>query len=83
MLGRFQSNPGMEHWKAAKKFLRYLQETKDHMLTNKRSGHLKVIGYSNSDFVGCVDTRKSTLVYVFLISALLLFKLLFLFFTFS
>jgi len=24
MLGRYQSNPGMKHWKAAKKVLRYL-----------------------------------------------------------
>ena len=23
MLGRYQSNPGLEHWKAAKKVLRY------------------------------------------------------------
>ena len=33
MLGRYQSNQGMEHWKAAKKVLRYLQGTKYHMLT--------------------------------------------------
>ena len=26
MLGRYQSNPGMDHWKAAKKVMRYLQE---------------------------------------------------------
>nr|KYP61438.1 hypothetical protein KK1_015927 [Cajanus cajan] len=50
MLGRYQSNLGMEHWKAAKKFLRYLQGTKCHMLTYNRSNHLEVIGYSNSDF---------------------------------
>jgi len=24
MLGRYQSNPGLDHWKAAKKVLRYL-----------------------------------------------------------
>ncbi|KAK1697691.1 hypothetical protein QYE76_014388 [Lolium multiflorum] len=33
MLGRFQSNPGLDHWKAAKKVLRYMQETKGYMLT--------------------------------------------------
>jgi len=32
MLGRYQSNPGMEHWKAAKKVMRYLKGTKDYML---------------------------------------------------
>jgi hypothetical protein len=25
MLGRYQSNPGIDHWKAVKKVLRYLQ----------------------------------------------------------
>jgi len=28
MLGRYQSNPGLDHWKAAKKVLIYLQEKK-------------------------------------------------------
>jgi hypothetical protein len=31
LLDRFQSNPGMKHWKAAKKALRYLQGTKHYM----------------------------------------------------
>lgn len=29
LLGRYQSNPGMEHWKAAFKVMRYLQGTRD------------------------------------------------------
>ena len=28
MLGRYQSNPGLDHWKAAKKVLIYLKEKK-------------------------------------------------------
>ena len=68
MLGRYQSNPGMDHWKAAKKVLRYLQGTKECMLTYKRSDHLEVIGYSDSDYAGCVDTRKSTFGYLFLLA---------------
>ena len=44
MLGRFQSNPGSEHWKLAKKIFRYLQGTKDLMLTYKKSDNLEVIG---------------------------------------
>jgi hypothetical protein len=35
------------------------------MLTYKRVDNLKVIGYSDSDFVGCADSQKSTLDYVF------------------
>ena len=57
----------MEHWKAAKKVLRYLQGTKDHTLTYMRFDHLEVIGYSDSDFTRFVDTRKSTLGFVFLL----------------
>jgi len=68
MLGRYQSNPGMDHWKAAKKVLRYLQGTKELMLTYRRSDHLEVIGYSNSDYGGCVDSRKSTFGYLFLLA---------------
>ncbi|KAL5537797.1 hypothetical protein UlMin_043105 [Ulmus minor] len=41
--------------------------TKDHMLTYRRSSHLKVIGYSDSDYVECVDTKKSTFGYLFLL----------------
>ncbi|TYJ96195.1 Retrovirus-related Pol polyprotein from transposon TNT 1-94 [Cucumis melo var. makuwa] len=67
MLGRYQSNPRMDHWKAMKKVLRYLQGTKDYMLTYKRFDHLEVIGYSDSNFFGCVDIRKSTFGYLFLL----------------
>ena len=58
MLGRYQSNPGLDHWKAAKKALRYLQGTKGLMLTYKRSDNLEVVGYSDADFAGCVDTKN-------------------------
>ncbi|XP_049405031.1 secreted RxLR effector protein 161-like [Solanum stenotomum] len=68
MLRIYQSNPGIVHWKAAKKVLRYLKGTNDYMLMYRRSNHLEVIGYSNSDFVGCVDTRKSTFGYLFLLA---------------
>lgn len=56
MLGRYQSNPGFYHWKAAKKVIRYLQGTKDFMLTYRRSENLKVIGYSDSDLVDALTT---------------------------
>ena len=68
MLGRYQRNPGLGHWKAAKKVIRYLQGTKDYMLTFKRSNNLEVIGYLNSDFAGCIDSRKSTFGYLFMLA---------------
>ena len=45
MLGRYLSNPGMNHWIAVKKVLRYLQRTKDFELTYRRSDHLELVGY--------------------------------------
>jgi len=45
MLGRYQSNSGMEHWKATKEVMRYLQETKNHMLTYKHIVHPSTLGY--------------------------------------
>jgi len=65
MLGRFQSNPGPEHWKLVKKTLRYMQGTKDYMLTYRKSDNLQVVGYSDADLAGCVDTKKSTSGYIF------------------
>jgi len=69
MLGRYQSNPGVDHWKAAKKVLRYLQGTKDYMLTYRRTENLEVIGYSDSDYAGCIDSLKSTSGYVFMLAS--------------
>ena len=65
MLGPYQSNPGLDHWKAAKEVLWYFQGTKYHMLTYRRSYHIDVIGYSGSDYAGCGDTRESTFEYLF------------------
>ena len=58
----------MEHWKAAREVLRYLQGTKGHMLTYRHFDQLEVIGYTDSDFRGCEDSRKSTSGYVFVLA---------------
>jgi hypothetical protein len=63
LLGRYESNPGIEHWGMVKKVLRYLQGTKCPMLTYRRSDSLHTEGYSDLDFVG--DDRKSTSGYIF------------------
>nr|GFA33235.1 hypothetical protein [Tanacetum cinerariifolium] len=65
MLSIYQSNPDIHHWKAAKKVLSYLQGTKDYMLTDKRSNYLELVRYADFDYVGCVDSGKSTFGYVF------------------
>jgi len=64
MLGRYQKDLGMEHWKAAKRVMRYLQGTKDYKLTYKYSNDLEVKGYADLDFAKCMDSRKFTLGYI-------------------
>ena len=39
------------------------------MLMYRRTDNLKVVGYSDSDFDGCVDSRKSTSGYVFMFAS--------------
>ncbi|KAG4170339.1 hypothetical protein ERO13_A12G141333v2, partial [Gossypium hirsutum] len=48
--------------------LRYLQGIKNYMLTYERSNQLEAIGYSDSNFVGCLDSRKSIFGYLFLLA---------------
>jgi hypothetical protein len=59
------TNPGIEHWKMVKKVLRYVQGTKDLMLTYRRSDSLEIKGYSDADYARDKDDRKSTIGYVF------------------
>jgi len=68
MLRRYQSNPGIYHWKVAKKVIRYIQGTKEYNLTYRRSDDLEVIGYSNLDYVVCLDSRRSTSGYIFMLA---------------
>ncbi|KAL1291284.1 hypothetical protein AAHE18_20G190400 [Arachis hypogaea] len=42
--------------------------TKDFMLTYRRIENLEIVGYSDSDLAGCVDSRKSTSGYIFMLA---------------
>ena len=64
IVSRYQSDPGEEHWIAVKHILKYLMRTRDYMLVYS-SGSLETIGYTDSDFQGDIDSRKSTSGYVF------------------
>jgi len=56
-MSQFMTNYGKQHWTAVKRIFRYLNSTKEYYL--KLSGtHL--IGYSDSDWAGDKDDRKST-----------------------
>jgi hypothetical protein len=65
IFSRFMSNPGKEHWEGVKRILRYIRFTADFKLTFWRQKKLKIRGYVDSDWAGCLDTRRSTTGYVF------------------
>ena len=69
MLGRYQSNPSTDHWKVAKKVMRYLHGTKNYVLMYRHTYNLEVIAYTNADFAGCMDSGKSTSSYVFMLAS--------------
>ena len=49
------------------KVMRYLQRTKEYMLTYRRVDNLEIEGYTDSDLGGCPDDRKSTSGYIFML----------------
>jgi translation elongation factor EF-1alpha len=50
------------------KALCYMQGTKHYIVTYRKLDNLEVVGYSDADFIGCVDSLKSTSTYVFTIA---------------
>ena len=64
-VNRFQSNLGEVHWATFKRILRNIKGTERHKMTYSGK-HLKVIGYSDSNFSGDIDNGKCTSGHVFL-----------------
>jgi hypothetical protein len=50
----------VEHWTAAKRVLRYVKGTLDFGIMYSRSKDPRLCGYTDSDWVGYVDEKKST-----------------------
>ena len=66
-IARFNDRPTNDHWTAAKRVLRYLKGTKDYGITFTRNAQFDVEGYSDADYAGDLDSRRSTTGYVFTI----------------
>lgn len=66
MLARFNSKPNQSHWTAAKRVLRYLRGTANFGVVY--SGNANLVGYSDADWAGSLDDRKSTSGYIFQVS---------------
>ena len=65
LVSRYMETPTTTHFKAAKRILRYLKGTIDFGLYYSVSDDCKLVGYSDSDWAGDSDDRKSTTGFVF------------------
>ena len=67
LVGRYQSNPGKEHWTAVKNILKYLKRTKDMFLVY---GELVIKGYVDASFDTDLDDSKSRSRYILKVGAI-------------
>ncbi|KAK6160335.1 hypothetical protein DH2020_003716 [Rehmannia glutinosa] len=65
LVSRYMENPTTTHFKAAKRILRYLKGTINFGLLYSVSNDYKLVGYSDSDWAGDTDDRKSTTGFTF------------------
>lgn len=56
----FMHDPRAPHLAALKRILRYIKGTADHGLFVPSSADLSLVAYSDADWEGCPDTRRST-----------------------
>jgi len=68
LLSRFMTNPTTTHWLAAKRVLRYIKGTTNLGILYKRgANNLQLLAFTDSDYAGDLDDRKSTSGYVFML----------------
>jgi transposase InsO family protein len=67
-VSRFLNRHNRAHWQALQRILKYLSGTVNMGILYQQSDEIKLVGYSDSDFAGDVETRRSTSGYVFYLS---------------
>lgn len=60
VVSRFLHSPTKLHLGAAKRILHYVAGTKNYGIWYSRVSKFRLVGFSDSDWAGCVDDRKST-----------------------
>ncbi|KAJ4788299.1 polyprotein [Rhynchospora pubera] len=65
LVSRYMEEPKMSHWKAIKRILRYVKGTLSHGLFYSHTDEFDLLGYTDSDWCGDIDDRKSTAGFVF------------------
>jgi hypothetical protein len=65
LVARYMQTPHESHWKAAKRILRYVRGTVQFGIHYNSGGTPLLVGFTDSDWAGDTDDRKSTAGYVF------------------
>lgn len=68
LVSRYMSSPTELHLLVVKRVFRYLKGTTDLWVFYKRGGEEKLVGFTDSDYAGDLDDRKSTSGYVFVMN---------------
>jgi hypothetical protein len=69
LISRYMEHPTEMHLQAAKRVLRYVKGTSSLGVFYKKEGNQELLGYTDSDYAGDQNDRKSTSGYVFLMSS--------------
>jgi hypothetical protein len=69
LISRYMAKPMEIHLQAAKRALRYLKGTVNYGIHYKKGGDGELLAFTDSDYVGDMEDRKSTFGYVFLMSS--------------
>ena len=69
MLGRFRSSSGVDHYRAIKKVMRYLQGTKGYMLIYRRIDNLEVMATLMQTLLAMLILEKKTFGYIFMLAS--------------
>ncbi|XP_056173168.1 secreted RxLR effector protein 161-like [Syzygium oleosum] len=69
LISRYMENPTEMHLFAAKRIFRYLQGTADFGLLYKKGESSNLMGFTDSDYAGDQDDRRSTSGYVFMMGS--------------
>lgn len=68
LISRFMANPTEMHLQAAKRALRYVKGTIDYGIFYRRNENERLMPFTDSDYAGDPEDRKSTSCYVFMMS---------------
>ncbi|OWY96232.1 Integrase, catalytic core protein [Phytophthora megakarya] len=68
VLSQFAADPCPMHWHALKRVFRYIQGTKPHSIEFQANCDRGLEGYSDADWAGDIESRRSTSGYVFIMN---------------